>query len=171
MALQASDAESKGSNPISNLLSSLVAKGLISASEKDSQSLLSLQLPTQMQKSPGKERPTGSLNKSSSISTSSSLPASSIPSSSDAPRPSTVDGVSVAEPATKNSVASHQSASMEVENLIGLEFRPDVIREYHLSVISGLLDDLPHSRSLCGLWLKLQEWLNRHKEGIWYNGK
>ncbi|XWS43461.1 hypothetical protein CRYUN_Cryun16bG0106000 [Craigia yunnanensis] len=194
--LQTSDAESKASNPISNLLSSLVAKGLISASkkEKDAPSLTSLQMPTQMQKkSPGMERPTESLNKSSSlpslqmptqmqkkspgmersteslnkrsdISTSSSLPASSIPSSSEAPRSSTMDNVSFAKHATKSSVAS-----MEVEDLIGLEFRPDVIREFHSSVISGLLDDLPHCCCLCGLRLKLQERLNRHLE--WHSLK
>ncbi|XWS59538.1 hypothetical protein CRYUN_Cryun08bG0130700 [Craigia yunnanensis] len=190
---QTSDAESKASNPISNLLSSLVAKGLISASKKDAPSLSSLQMPTQMQKSPGMERPTESLNKSSSlpslqmptqmqkkspgmerptkslnktsdISASSSLPASSIPSSLDASRSSTMDELSFPEPARKSSVASHQSASMEVEDLIGLEFRPEVIREFHSSVISGLLDDLPHCCSLCGLRLKLQERLDRHLE-------
>ncbi|XVF07741.1 hypothetical protein REPUB_Repub06bG0166100 [Reevesia pubescens] len=158
---QVSGVESKTLNPISNLLSSLVSKGLISASKKDAPSL---QVPTQTKQSPGMERPTESLNKSSDISTSSSLPASSIPSSLDAPRFSDIDEVSFAEPATKSSAASHQSASMEVENLVGLEFRPDVIREFHSSVISGLLDDLPHCCSLCGLRLKLQERLNRHLE-------
>lgn len=66
---QTSDAESKASNPISNLLSSLVAKGLISASTKDAPSLSSLQMPTPMKKkSPGLEKPTTeSLNKSSSL--------------------------------------------------------------------------------------------------------
>ncbi|XVF76270.1 hypothetical protein PTKIN_Ptkin13bG0252900 [Pterospermum kingtungense] len=156
-SVQASDAESKASTPIFNLLSSLVAKGLISASEKDVSSLLSLQVPTQMQKkSPAMERPTGSLNNSSDISNCSCLQASSIRSSLDAPRSSTMDEVSFAAPASKS--------SMEVENLIGLEFRPDVIREFHSSVISGLLDDLPHICSLCGLRLKLQEGLNRHLE-------
>ncbi|TYG73774.1 hypothetical protein ES288_D04G128800v1 [Gossypium darwinii] len=150
-----SDAESKDTNPISNLLSSLVAKGLISASKKGA---ASLPMPNQIQKSPGIERPTESLNKSSDIQ-----------SSSDAPRSSTMDEVSHAEPAPKCSVASHQSTSTEVESFIGLELRPDVIREFHSSVISGLSDDLPHCCSLCGLRLKLQGKLDRHLE--WHEMK
>ncbi|KAK8540123.1 hypothetical protein V6N12_046416 [Hibiscus sabdariffa] len=106
--LQTSDTESKASIPVSNLLSSLVAKGLISTSNKDALSVPSLQIPTQMQKSPERERPTESLNKSLEISTSSASPASSIPSSSDAPRSSTMDEVSFAEPVSKSSDASHQ---------------------------------------------------------------
>ncbi|XP_039051501.1 polyadenylation and cleavage factor homolog 4-like isoform X2 [Hibiscus syriacus] len=167
--VQTSDPESKASVPVSNLLSSLVAKGLISAS-KDAMSVPSLQIPTQMKKSLEREGPSESLNKSLEISTSSPSPASSIPISYDAPRSSTMDEISFAEPATKCSVASHQSASVEeVENLIGLEFRPDVIREFHSSVISGLLDNLPYCCSLCGLRLKLQERLNRHLE--WHTMK
>ncbi|XP_022745371.1 polyadenylation and cleavage factor homolog 4-like isoform X2 [Durio zibethinus] len=192
--LQTSDAESKASNPISNLLSSLVAKGLISASKKDAPSLSSLQMPTQMQKkspgmeglmeslkkssslpshqmptqmqkkSPGMERSTESLNKRLDISTSSSFPASSIPSSLDAPGSLTMGELSFAEPATKSSFVSHRFASLDVEDLIGLEFRPDVIREFHSSVISGLLDDFPLSCSFCGLRLKFQEQLDRHLE-------
>ncbi|XP_039015706.1 polyadenylation and cleavage factor homolog 4-like [Hibiscus syriacus] len=161
--LQTSDIESKASNPVSNLLSSLVAKGLISASNKDALSVPSLQIPTQMQKTPERERPTESLAKSLEISISSPSPASSVPSSSDAPR-SSMDEISFAEPATKSSAASHQSASVEVGNLVGLEFRPDVIRELHSSVISGLMDNLAYCCSLCGLRLKLQEQLNRHLE-------
>ncbi|KAB2034973.1 hypothetical protein ES319_D04G120300v1 [Gossypium barbadense] len=155
---QTSDAESKDTNPISNLLSSLVAKGLISASKKDAASLPSLPMPNQIQKSPGVESPSESLNKSSDIQ-----------SSSDAPRSSTMDEVSYAEPAPKCLVAPHQSTSTEVESLIGLELRPDVIREFHSSVIGGLLDDLPHCCSLCGLRLKLQGQLDRHLE--WHEMK
>ncbi|XVE76027.1 hypothetical protein DITRI_Ditri12bG0140100 [Diplodiscus trichospermus] len=165
---QASDAEREAPNTISNLLSSLVSKGLISASKKDAPSLTSLQVPPQTQKSLGMERPSRSPNKSSD-SSSSSLPASSIPGPSDAPHSSAMDEVSFVEPATKSSIASDQSASMEVENLIGLEFRPDAIRKFHSSVISGLLDDLPHSCSLSVLRLKLQERLNRHLE--WHSKK
>ncbi|KAK8359406.1 hypothetical protein V6Z12_A04G093000 [Gossypium hirsutum] len=150
-----SDAESKDTNPISNLLSSLVAKGLISAAKKGA---ASLPMPIQIQKSPGIERPTESLNKNSDIQ-----------SSSDAPRSSTMDEIPHAEPAPKCSVASHQFTSTEVESFIGLELRPDVIREFHSSVISGLLDDLPHCCSLCGLRLKLQGRLDRHLE--WHEMK
>ncbi|KAK5836274.1 polyadenylation and cleavage factor homolog 4-like isoform X1 [Gossypium arboreum] len=155
---QTFDVECKDTNSISSLLSSLVAKGLISASKKDAASLPSLLMPNQVQKSPGVESPSESLNKSSDIQ-----------SSSDAPRSSTMDEVSYAEPAPKCSVAPHQSTSTEVESLIGLELRPDVIREFHSSVIGGLLDDLPHCCSLCGLRLKFQGQLDRHLE--WHEMK
>ncbi|KAB2087159.1 hypothetical protein ES319_A04G083700v1 [Gossypium barbadense] len=155
---QTSDVECKDTNSISSLLSSLVAKGLISESKKDAASLPSLLMPNQVQKSPGVESPSESLNKSSDIQ-----------SSSDAPRSSTMDEVSYAEPAPKCSVAPHQSTSTEVESLIGLELRPDVIREFHSSVIGGLLDDLPHCCSLCGLRLKFQGQLDRHLE--WHEMK
>ncbi|KAK8258617.1 hypothetical protein V6Z12_1Z001500 [Gossypium hirsutum] len=113
---QTSDAESKDTNPISNLLSSLVAKGLISVSKKDAASLPSLQMPNQIQKSPEIERPSESMNKSSDIQ-----------SLSDAPRSSTMNEVSYDEPAPKCSVPPHQSTSTEVESLIGLELRPELM--------------------------------------------
>ncbi|KAJ0028484.1 hypothetical protein Pint_35878 [Pistacia integerrima] len=149
---QTSNVESKSSNPISNLLSSLVAKGLISASKNESPSPLALQMPTQTQ------------NQSPGVSSSSLAPVSSVPSSSSIPPTSVMDEASFPEPAAESSVPVPQSTSAEMENLIGLEFKTDIIREFHPTVINRLFDDLPHSCSICGLRLKLQEQLDRHLE-------
>ncbi|XP_044473500.1 polyadenylation and cleavage factor homolog 4-like isoform X2 [Mangifera indica] len=149
---QSSNFESKSSNPISNLLSSLVAKGLISASKNESPSVLAPQIPTQTQ------------NQSPGVSSSTLAPVSSVPSSSSIPRTSTMDEASFPEPAAESSVDVAHSTSVEMENLIGLEFKTDMIREVHPTVINRLFDDLPHSCSICGLRLKLQERLDRHFE-------
>ncbi|GLT64377.1 hypothetical protein SLA2020_368760 [Shorea laevis] len=144
--------ESKAPDPLSNLLSSLVAKGLISASKTESQSVSPPEMPTQLP------------DKSASISTISSIPVSSVPVSSDTPCSSTKDDVELTESTGKNSPSSSQFTTMEIENLIGLDFKPDVIREFHSSVINVLLGDLTHQCSLCGLQLKLKEQLCRHSE-------
>ncbi|GLT69083.1 hypothetical protein SLA2020_412620 [Shorea laevis] len=144
--------ESKVLNPLSNLLSSLVSKGLISASKTESQSVPPLPMPTQLQ------------DKSLGISTSGSLPVSLVSVSSDTPCSATKDDVVLTEPAAKSSSSLSESSIMDMENLIGLEFRPEVIREFHSSVVNALLDDLPHPCSLCGLQLKLREQLDRHLE-------
>ncbi|KAL5809717.1 hypothetical protein ACOSQ3_030408 [Xanthoceras sorbifolium] len=154
---QTSNVESKASNPISNLLSSLVAKGLISASKSESPSLVAPQLPTETQ------------NQNLGVSSSSPVPISSVPKLLDVPPIPTVDEVSVLEPAAKSSVALPQSATTEIENLIGLQFKSDVIREFHASVINELFDNLPHRCSICGLRLKLKERLDRHLK--WHASK
>ncbi|BFG38695.1 hypothetical protein CerSpe_249690 [Prunus speciosa] len=140
------------SDPISNLLSSLVAKGLISASKTESPTPVSSQMPNELQ------------NQSVSTSVTSSVSVSPVSASPSLPVSSRTDDVSLAEPVAKTSAALPQSSKIETRNPIGIEFKPDKIREFHPSVIEELFDDLPHKCSICGLKLKLKERLERHLE-------
>ncbi|XP_002528590.3 polyadenylation and cleavage factor homolog 4 isoform X1 [Ricinus communis] len=155
-SIQSSNSVNKAANPISNLLSSLVAKGLISASKSETSSPLP------------PESPTPSQSQNPTITNSSSKPASSVPASSATSLSSTKDEASFPKPDVKSSAAVPQPTAPEIESLIGLEFKSDVIRESHPHVIGALFDDFPHQCSICGLQLKLKERLDRHLEWhIW----
>ncbi|CAI9783121.1 unnamed protein product [Fraxinus pennsylvanica] len=149
---QTSSVVNPASNPVSSLLSSLVARGLISASKKDSPSLT----PSSIQTQPP-DLDTG-------VASSSTTADSSGPVTIDKPLSSTADKVSLHRLDAKIFDGLPQSMTTEIKNLIGFEFRPDVVRELHPAVVNELLDDLPHQCSICGLKLKLQERFDRHME-------
>ncbi|KAJ4903742.1 ENTH/VHS family protein [Raphanus sativus] len=138
---QTSKESSKASDPISSLLSSLVSKGLISASKTELPSLVQCAA-----------APSISQDHSPDHSTNSSTSVSVVPSD--------------AQPLVlvKKEVAPVETAISEPENLIGVKFRADKIRELHTSVISSLFDDLPHLCTSCGVRLKQKEELDRHME-------
>ncbi|AEC09259.2 pre-mRNA cleavage complex 2 Pcf11-like protein [Arabidopsis thaliana] len=143
-SVQTSKEKSKASDPLSCLLSSLVSKGLISASKTELPSAPSI---TQ------EHSPDHSTNSSMSVSV---VPADAQPSV-------LVKGPSTA-PKVKGLAAPSETSKSEPKDLIGLKFRADKIRELHPSVISSLFDDLPHLCTSCSVRLKQKEELDRHME-------
>ncbi|KAF8395339.1 hypothetical protein HHK36_019284 [Tetracentron sinense] len=144
-------------NPLSSLLSSLVAKGLISASTTESQTLTPPQGTTRLQ------------NQGSGSATPSSMPVASSPVSSTIVPSSSGNELPLSESEAKSSTSLSLATTTETNDLIGIEFKPDIIRVSHPPVISGLFDNFPHQCSICGLRLKLQERLDRHLE--WHAAK
>ncbi|KAL6519340.1 hypothetical protein OROGR_018660 [Orobanche gracilis] len=129
------------SNPVSSLLSSLVAKGLISSSKSDAVICASAKI-----------IPDQPLDRVSSV-----------PVTSPKPLIPVIDEPSSFKPAVSASDGLPESQE-KIKNLIGFEFRPDIIRNLHPDVINDLLSDVPHQCSICGLRLKLQERFDRHME-------
>ncbi|XP_068659947.1 polyadenylation and cleavage factor homolog 4-like isoform X2 [Aristolochia californica] len=136
-------------NPLSDLLSALVAKGLISTPSTELVTQSEPQLPIQPQKQ------TTGLAGSSSVPVSLSVTSSTVEKSH--PEPAVI------------ATSSSKSTSIEVKYPLGTEFRSEIVREMHLKVISSLFDDLPHQCSICGLRIDLQEELSRHLD--WHASK
>ncbi|KAL8211448.1 hypothetical protein R6Q57_005885 [Mikania cordata] len=122
--------------PVTSLLSTLVAKGLISASKADS---------------PSDQTQIRNVNRKIDTPVVPTL----IPKK--LKLPLTDDELSPSNSAMKD--------TKDVKSVIGFEFKPDVIRRSHPAVISQLIiDELPHQCHKCGLRFKLVERFNRHSE-------
>ncbi|CAD5182947.1 unnamed protein product [Musa acuminata subsp. malaccensis] len=133
-------------NSLSSLLSSLVAKGLIASSSTELPTVSAAQssnkVPDQSSVFASK-----SLEQIPPILTTSSTP------------PTLAE-----EPAASKSV---ESGMLSLSNAaepkdIGIEFKSEILRGFHPSVIRSLLDDLVHQCHICGLRLRLQEQLQCH---------
>ncbi|VFQ88046.1 unnamed protein product [Cuscuta campestris] len=145
-----------GSSPVSSLLSTLVEKGLITSSKEQSpvpiDSRVDPQIPSQ----------------SPTVNTSSET-ASASPVCKENPSLSTECDQFFAKPVVKTSDSLRQPISRDQNGLIGVVFKPDVIRQPHPAVINELLDDLPHRCHTCGHKLKLKEQLDKHL--IWHESR
>lgn len=133
---QTSNSPSLGLNPLSSLLSSLVAKGLITSA--------STQLPTITSNQMSKE----SSSQNSDLDASTSAPP-----------------LSSKEPLACEASSLHH-ISLD-ESLIGTQFKTEVIREFHPSVIHSILDNLNHCCISCGLRFRHQHQLQTHLD--WHN--
>ncbi|XP_072979871.1 uncharacterized protein [Typha angustifolia] len=152
---QISNTSSSTVDPLSSLLSSLVAKGLISSAASEIKAGSSAQ-PDQLP------------NQSSGLAHCTSkhvLPTSTTTSI----ESFTERGSSASESVSLADAALSHSASTEIAGLIGFDFKSETLREYHPQVIYSLFDNLNYQCSICGLRFRFDEQLNSHLE--WHGHK
>lgn len=172
-------------DPVSSLLSTLVAKGLISASKTDFSASGPLQIISRPQ-SQSQEivvappvatsflKVSSTVTPlSSSLERSGSVVAHPVTTSfneisSAVPSP-TSEVLSLSNSDTKSCTIVPVSSLEDRKDLIGFEFKPNVIRELHPVVISDLLDHPSHHCSICGMRMKIKEQFDRHME--WHTVK
>ncbi|MQL92542.1 hypothetical protein Taro_025166 [Colocasia esculenta] len=153
---QVTNTASTNANPLSSLLSSLVAKGLISSTGTKLSDPANVEMPSQP---PNR-------NLVLPASTSMPLTTAAFPTvpltlpSSEPPR---------AESSSSKGDVSSKAVTEEVKGLLGLQFKPEVVREFHPFVIDCLYENLEHQCNKCGLRFKAQEEIHRHFD--WHASK
>ncbi|CAN6197734.1 unnamed protein product [Urochloa humidicola] len=128
--------------PLSSLLSSLVAKGLISSPATDS----SAAVPSQPNKA-------SSVNATDITASATPLPAQ---------KPSVGKETSNSDSSAPTTALLPKAVKIKTGDLIGLEFKPEKLREYHEHVISSLFDDQDYQCKTCGERFSLEEELRSH---------
>ncbi|KAG1369659.1 putative polyadenylation and cleavage factor [Cocos nucifera] len=132
---------------VSSLLSSLVAKGLVSSPVTES-----LTPDERSHRIPYQSSGFASISAMLVPSTSANVSDSSL----------LVKEHLVPESLAPVSAAVIQSTTTKFKDFIGIDFKPEIMCEHHSFVINGLFDDLKHQCRTCGLRFKLLEKLNCH---------
>lgn len=149
---QASSSSTSEANPISSLLNSLVAKGLISSQVSEKKSSDAVQGP------PG-DIPREVSNHSTD--------------NTSGPTASTLDvstvtllsaGISVPETLKSKNTGLSNTSRPSLKNLIGTEFKPEIIRSFHPTIIDSLFDNMKYQCQMCGSRFEYPEELRNHQD-------
>ncbi|XP_062198738.1 uncharacterized protein LOC133901387 [Phragmites australis] len=128
--------------PLSSLLSSLVAKGLISSPSTDSSAAV-----------PSRPNKPSSLNTPDASASAIPLPIV---------KPSGGKQTSNPDSSALTNTLVPKPVEIKAGDLIGLEFKLETLRKYHEPVISSLFDDQSHQCKTCGQRFRLEEELSSH---------
>ncbi|KAH9604772.1 hypothetical protein KSS87_016711 [Heliosperma pusillum] len=147
---QISKKASGDSNPLS-ILSTLISRGLISAPKPEETVPASICDGRILEQSP-------------TVTTNASVTLQPVLKSSEALPALGNDETTSSGPAEKAPDIVVPTAKTEADDLIGLEFKPPVLRNFHSVVIDRLSEDHPHRCDVCGLRFKLHARLAKHSE-------